>query len=169
MHHQKQNQCSSGNSTISISERMKRLLHKAHALDHSSRVYYSHTDVERKRLSQLYDTHSTIPWFNSLWSHCKEPIHKWYIQIGTNNGVPHSLIIPCNMNTGCFSHYLLYQKWWKGISGHGLCWAWLLYVATYTVSLMILWGSVNHHFLLLLSCTIVTLLKARCQSVDSRF
>ena len=52
MYHQKQNQCANGNSTISISERMKRLLHKAHALDHGSRVYYSHTDEDRKRLSQ---------------------------------------------------------------------------------------------------------------------
>lgn len=52
MYHQKQNQCANGNSTISISERMKRLLHKAHTLDHSSRVYYSHTDEERQRLSQ---------------------------------------------------------------------------------------------------------------------
>lgn len=60
MYHQKQNQCASGNSTIAISERMKRLLHKAHVLDHSSRVYKRQTDEERKRLSQWYDTQSTI-------------------------------------------------------------------------------------------------------------
>ena len=50
MYHQKQNQCVSGNSTIAISKRMKRLLHKAHTLDHSSRVYYSHTDKQTNKM-----------------------------------------------------------------------------------------------------------------------